>query len=339
VSPSAVAGGSDGSGWYFDGWLTYVSPQHTLTTFRDPAAVPTGGIEVGDDGNLWFAKGNAIGRITPTGVVTTFTDATISSPSDLVLGPDGNIWFSNNGNASIGRITTSGVVTNYTGIGIDHPTDLAVAPDGGIWFVNQGNHTLGRIQALVPDAPRIAYPTPSTAVGSYTFLIAAGAPGTAAIEFRVTGGPLHNAVVAGATDLGAWGWWGIWGTSTIPAGSYSVVAVATDGAGNRGVSAPASFVIDHIPPTTAVIDPPNNATVAGNTAFDASASDDHGRPAKVEFLLNGTSVATAGLTFYGWIGVFDTRTLPNGSYTLRSRATDTAGNVGVSGPVTIRIRN
>ena len=40
-----------------------------------------------------------------------------------------------------------------------------------------------------------------------------------------------------------------------------------------------------------------------------------------------------------WIGVFDTRTLPNGTYTLRSRATDAAGNVGVSGPVTIRIRN
>jgi hypothetical protein len=37
------------------GWLTYVSPQHTLTVFRDRAALATGGIEVGGDGNLWFA--------------------------------------------------------------------------------------------------------------------------------------------------------------------------------------------------------------------------------------------------------------------------------------------
>ena len=339
VTPTAVAGGSDGSGWFSDGYLTYVSPQRTLTRFQNPAAVPTGGIEVGDDGNLWFAKGNAIGRITPAGVVTTFTDPTISSPNALVLGPDGNIWFSNNGSASIGRITPAGAVTNYTGTGIDHPTDLAVAPDGGIWFVNQGNHTLGRIQALLPVPPRMAYPTPTTLVGNATFLIAAGAPGTTAIEFRVTGGALHNALVSGATDVGVYGWWGIWGTSTLPAGSYSVVALATDGAGNRGVSAPVTFVVDHTPPTTAVLDPTNNTTLSGTKAFDASATDDHGRPTKVEFLLNGTSVATAGLTVYGWIGVLDTRTKPNGTYTLRSRATDAAGNVGTSGPVTIKIKN
>ena len=339
VSPTAVAGGSDGSGWFAAGYLTYVSPQHTLTKFQNPAAVPTGAIEVGDDGNLWFAKGNAIGRITPAGVVTTFTDPTISSPLGLVLGPDGNIWFSNNGNASIGRITPSGVVTNSTGTGIDHPTDLAVAPDGGIWFVNQGNHTLGRIQALVPDRPRMAYPTPTTFVGAYTFLIAAGTPGTTAIEFRITGGALHNAVVSGATDFGVWGWWGISGTSTLSEGSYSVVAMSTDGAGNRGVSLPVTFVVDHTPPTTNVIDPPTNTTVAGTTAFDAWATDENGRPTKVEFLLNGSSVATAGLTYFGWIGVLDTRTLPNGTYTLRSRATDAAGNVGTSGPVTITIKN
>ena len=209
----------------------------------------------------------------------------------------------------------------------------------GIWFVNQGNHTLGRIQALLPVPPRMAYPTPTTLVGNATFLIAAGAPGTTAIEFRVTGGALHNALVSGATDVGVYGWWGIWGTSTLPAGSYSVVALATDGAGNRGVSAPVMFVVDHTPPTTAVLDPTNNTTLSGTKAFDASATDDHGRPTMVEFLLNGTSVATAGLTVYGWIGVLDTRTKPNGTYTLRSRATDAAGNVGTSGPVTIKIKN
>lgn len=339
VDPTAVAGGPGGSGWFASGYLTYVSPQHTLTKFQNAAAVPTGGIEVGEDGNLWFAKGDAIGRITPTGVVTTFTDPTISSPRRLVLGPDGNIWFSNNGNASIGRVTPSGAVTNYTGTGIDHPTDLAVAPDGGIWFVNQGNHTLGRIQALLPTAPGVAYPTPSTLVGSSTFLIATAPPGTTAVEFRVTGGTLHDASVSGGTDLGVWGWWGIWATAALPAGTYSVVARATDAAGNRGVSPPVTFVVDHTPPTTTVLDPPNNTTVAGTVAFDASATDDHGRPAKVEFLLNGTSVATAGLTIYGWIGVVNTRTLANGTYTLRSRATDAAGNVGTSGPVTIKIRN
>ena len=176
VDPTAVAGGSNGSGWFFNfssGWLTYVSPQHALTEFHDLAAVPTGGIEVGGDGNLWFAKGNAIGRITPAGVVTTFTAPTISSPLGLVLGPDGNIWFSNNGNNSIGRITPTGAVTNYTGAGIDHPTDLAVAPDGDIWFVNQGNHTLGRI-----NLPPVVVPGGATVVE--------GNSGTVALQVPVT---------------------------------------------------------------------------------------------------------------------------------------------------------
>jgi len=42
----------------------------TITEFS-PASLPRG-ITAGQDGNLWFAESNNIGRITPSGSITTF---------------------------------------------------------------------------------------------------------------------------------------------------------------------------------------------------------------------------------------------------------------------------
>ena len=43
---------------------------------------------------------------------------------------------------------------------------------------------------------------------------------------------------------------------------------------------------------------------------------------------NNTVIGQAGLTYYGWILVWNTVSVPNGTYTIRSVATDRAGNVG-----------
>ena len=44
-------------------------------------------------------------------------------------------------------------------------------------------------------------------------------------------------------------------------------------------------------------------------------------------------------TLYGWIGQWDTTTVPNGTYTLQSVATYASGQSGTSTPITITVSN
>ena len=101
-------------------------------------------------------------------------------------------------------------------------------------------------------------------------------------------------------------------------------------------------VIDQ-PPTTSVLIPSGGATESGSTLLDATAGD-VGFVAKVQFALTGgslnqTVVGTAVPTLYGYLFELNTTTVPNGSYTLQSVASDTAGNTGYSPGVQITIDN
>jgi hypothetical protein len=81
-------------------------------------------------------------------------------------------------------------------------------------------------------------------------------------------------------------------------------------------------------PTTSVLTPSNGATLSGTAAtLDASASN----ATSVEFLLSGGSysnqvIGTATPTYYGWLYSWNTTTVPNGSYTLRSEAFNSIGS-------------
>jgi hypothetical protein len=92
------------------------------------------------------------------------------------------------------------------------------------------------------------------------------------------------------------------------------------------------------PPTTTMLVPSNSATVSGTqVVLDASASSG---TTQVQFELNGGAViiATATPTIYGWIAVWNSTTLPNGTYALQSVASAN----GVSGPstaITITVSN
>jgi len=88
------------------------------------------------------------------------------------------------------------------------------------------------------------------------------------------------------------------------------------------------------PPTTSVLAPANGATLSGTTSLDASASN----ATSVKFLLFGGSygydapvLCTATLTYYGWLCSWDTTTVPKGSYTLVSEASNLAGSAFSSG--------
>jgi lysophospholipase L1-like esterase len=101
-------------------------------------------------------------------------------------------------------------------------------------------------------------------------------------------------------------------------------------------------VIDQ-PPTTSVLIPAGGATVSGIALLDATASD-VGFIADVQFALTGgslnqTVVGTATPTIYGYLFELNTTTVPNGTYTLQSIASDTAGNSASSTGIPITVDN
>ena len=96
-------------------------------------------------------------------------------------------------------------------------------------------------------------------------------------------------------------------------------------------------------PTTSVLVPSNGATVSGTSvALDASASSG---TIQVHFVLNGGTVddATIGVvnteSIYGWAVLWNSTTVPNGTYTLQSIASALGDNNGASTAITITVNN
>ena len=103
------------------------------------------------------------------------------------------------------------------------------------------------------------------------------------------------------------------------------------------------FGLERIAPTTDIRLPRNGDTLGGTTTLDVFASDNVS-VTTVEFQLTGgshpnTIIATATHTKYGWIAEWDTTSVPNGTYSLQSVATDPAGNQAQSPDVTVNVHN
>lgn len=110
--------------------------------------------------------------------------------------------------------------------------------------------------------------------------------------------------------------------NNVPAGSYTLVARATD---NYGFSSSTSAVsvVSNAPPTISLANPADNTVVAapGSFTLSANAADSDGSIAKIEYY-NGTALigtATAAPYSYTWSNV------AAGIYTITARATDNHG--------------
>jgi hypothetical protein len=191
-------------------------------------------------------------------------------------------------------------------------------------------------QILVPQAGTISGVTDLDAS-------AYDAPGAITkVVFEVNG-----QVVATATPT-YYGWLAQWNTTTsIASGIYNLVSVATDSDGNTATSFPVQVQVNNPTPTTKILIPSSGATLSGTSAvLDATASSPDGAPISVKFTgsgaLNGVfgSLGTATPTLYGYIFVWNTTSVPNGTYTLQSVVTDVAGNYEYStGVVSVTVAN
>ena len=153
------------------------------------------------------------------------------------------------------------------------------------------------------------------------------------VVFEVSGGGLTSPLLIAAAPT-LYGWLAQWNTTLLASNIYDLVSVATDSNGNTLTSSAETFQVDNPPPSTAILIPSGGATLSGTSAvLDATASSPDGAPiASVTFsagnAFNGDfgSLGTATPTLYGYIFVWNTTAVPNGTYTLQSLVTDVAGN-------------
>ena len=197
-----------------------------------------------------------------------------------------------------------------------------------------------------PPTTSVMIPSSGASVsGTQVTLDAAASPnvGVNQVQFSLTGGSLNHSLIATATPT-YYGWLALWNSTTVPNGTYTLQSDASDGAGYQGVSTGVTVVVDNPPPTTSVVIPSSGASVSGaQVILDASASVSAG-VTKVEFyltggLLNNALIATATPTYYGWLASWNSTTVPDGTYTLQSEASDVAGNQGVSPAISVTVAN
>jgi hypothetical protein len=93
---------------------------------------------------------------------------------------------------------------------------------------------------------------------------------------------------------------------------------------------------DEQPPSIALISPADGETLSGGTGFNVTATDNFA-VTRVEFFANGTLISTR--TEPPFESYWDSRTVPNGTYTLTARAWDLAGFSTTSAPVTVHLNN
>ena len=190
--------------------------------------------------------------------------------------------------------------------------------------------------------------SPGAAVGGSSAVLdatASASAGVASVQFTLTGGP-DNHTVLGTATLTIYGYLFAWNTKTVPDGTYTLQSLVTDGLGHTASSTGVSVTVDNTPPTTTVVIPSAGASLQGTSGvLDATASAADGvKIAQVQFTLTGaadnqTVLGTATPTIYGYLFAWNTTTVPDGAYTLQSRATDAAGNTAFSPGVGITVAN
>jgi hypothetical protein len=215
---------------------------------------------------------------------------------------------------------------NTTGAGNGTHSLRAIATDAA------GNTTTSASRSVTVNnvssdttAPTVSLTAPaSNATVSNNVTVSASASdnvGVVAVQFTLNGVNLGSPDTSAPFSL-------TWNTRGAANGDHTLRAVARDAAGNVTTSTARTVRVSNAVPDTT--DPtvaftaPGSSTLSGSVTLAASASDASGIDG-VRFLLNGTALSgwdtTAPYSF-----VWNTTSVPNGTYTLGVIAEDGVGN-------------
>jgi hypothetical protein len=245
------------------------------------------------------------------------------------------------------------VIAAGDNVGVNSDLDgVSVNPGDVLHFAVRES---GSGQCRVSWTPSVGYPNPVTGVvlpeagspvkGTQTLDATANdyASPISQVQYVLTGGSLNDAVIDTVTTPNAYGWVGSFQTASVPSGTYTLQSVVTDAAGNIAYSPGVTINVTNVP-ATAVLEPSNGSSVSGSkVVLDASASD-LSKITKVTFRLTGGTltnqvIATATPTLLGWMATWDSTTVPNGTYKLRSQARDAANVLALGPAITVKVAN
>jgi len=203
-----------------------------------------------------------------------------------------------------------------------------VSPGKQITFGSSG----GGGDSTAPTNVTVATPLSGTTVSGNTNVTATAADnvGVTKVELFVD----NTSTAAVATDTTS-PYSFTWNSATVANGLHTLYVKASDAANNSTISTGVSItvsnsVVDSAAPTVTLSSPGLNATITGSTNVLASADDNVG-VTKVEFFVDSTStapVATATSPQYSF--TWDPTTVANGTHTIFARASDAAGNTGLT---------
>jgi hypothetical protein len=97
------------------------------------------------------------------------------------------------------------------------------------------------------------------------------------------------------------------------------------------------------PPSAVWVLPRKGSTLHGKQFLDVVVRDAYDAT-KVDYVLSGPGLegvtfATGFQTNYGWIGGWNTSTVPNGSYTIVATVSDSGGRTATTPPLEVRVEN
>jgi phosphatidylinositol-3-phosphatase len=185
----------------------------------------------------------------------------------------------------------------------------------------------------------VVLPVNNATLSGSPYLDAVASAGTTHVSYELSGNGLSDDVIATASPS-IYGWLGSWNTTTVPNGTYTLQSTATSG-GLTGTSPGITITVANNPPTATVVLPANAATLSGSQYLDAVTSSG---VTKVQYELSGGSlndsvIATATPTIYGWIGTWNTASVPDGAYTLTGVASYAGGVSGTSPSISVTVNN
>jgi peptidoglycan/xylan/chitin deacetylase (PgdA/CDA1 family) len=110
---------------------------------------------------------------------------------------------------------------------------------------------------------------------------------------------------------------------------------AWDNAGNVEATKSQLIRVDTTPPTVAITNPTNGATVSGNVKISAAAADADSGVAQVSFYADGVLIGTSRSNYFvNW----NTAKVQKGQHALVAIAQDVAGNSQTSAAITVTVR-
>jgi hypothetical protein len=123
--------------------------------------------------------------------------------------------------------------------------------------------------------------------------------------------------------------WSCFQPTALADGSYTVYAVASDGAGHTSAASNAStFTVDTMPPAAPLINSPANGSSINSNTFTVSGTGEANSTVHVYFY--GSDAGTAAADSSGNWQLHHTDTLADGMYMIYAMAYDAAGNFSYS---------